>query len=141
MALDPAALATIALKSGAYLLTGSVGLLSDAVQATVNLVAAVMALAMLTIAARPADSTHAYGHGKAGARRFVSLHVVVPGQWTVHQGHKLLERIEEGIRRELPGTTVFTHLESLDDPASWDDVTLDRAPRPVKPPGDPPGES
>ncbi len=60
-----AALATIALKSGAWLLTGSVGLLSDALESLVNLAGAVMALAMLTISARPADENHAFGHGKA----------------------------------------------------------------------------
>src|SRR6516225_11913729 len=60
-----AALATIALKSGAYFLTGSVGLLSDAIDSLVNLIGAVMALAMLTVAARPADEDHAYGHSKA----------------------------------------------------------------------------
>ena len=60
-----AALLTMALKSAAYWLTGSVGLLADALESLVNLLAALMALAMLTIAERPADSTHAYGHGKA----------------------------------------------------------------------------
>lgn len=60
-----AALATIALKTGAYLLTGSVGLLSDAIESLVNLVGAGMALGMLTIAARPADESHVYGHSKA----------------------------------------------------------------------------
>jgi cation diffusion facilitator family transporter len=60
-----AAIATIALKSGAYLLTDSVGLLSDAIESIINLVAAVMALAMLTIAARPPDESHVYGHAKA----------------------------------------------------------------------------
>jgi cation diffusion facilitator family transporter len=60
-----AALATIALKTGAYFLTGSVGLLSDAVESLVNLVGAIMALGMLTIAARPADDSHVYGHSKA----------------------------------------------------------------------------
>ena len=60
-----AALITIALKAGAYVLTGSVGLLSDAIESIVNLFAAIMALSMLTIAARPADESHAYGHGKA----------------------------------------------------------------------------
>ena len=60
-----AAILTIALKTTAYWLTGSVGLLSDAVESLVNLVAAIMALAMLTIAARPADEMHAFGHGKA----------------------------------------------------------------------------
>ena len=60
-----AALTTIALKAGAYFLTGSVGLLSDAIESVVNLLAAIMALTMLTIAARPPDDDHAFGHGKA----------------------------------------------------------------------------
>ncbi|MBK9007181.1 MAG: cation transporter [Anaerolineae bacterium] len=60
-----AALATIALKTAAYFLTGSVGLLSDAIESLVNLVGAGMALGMLTIAARPADESHVYGHSKA----------------------------------------------------------------------------
>ena len=284
-----AAVATIVLKSTAYLLTGSVGLLSDALESLVNLVGAMMALGMLTVAARPADDDHTYGHGKAeyfssgvegtliiiaavsialtaverlispkaleqvgvglgvsfvaslinlgvalvllkagrqygsvtlqanahhlltdvwtsagvlvgvgavaltdwaaldavvalvvaanivwtgssivrqsvlglmdtalppedlqalratiarhmsdgvqyhalrsrqsGARRFVSLHVLVPGDWTVNRGHQLLERIEADVRRSITNVTVFTHLEPLDDPASWEDVTLDR---------------
>ena len=279
-----AAILTITLKAIAYLLTGSVGLLSDAMESFVNLVGALMALAMLTIAARPADEDHAYGHSKAeyfssgiegtlilfaavsiaataiprlinpkpleqvglgigvsvaaslvnlfvarvllragkthhsitleanahhlmtdvwtsvgvlvgvgavaltgwarldpvvaclvaanivwsgvgivrksvsglmdtalpiedqnriqkilepyvqsgiqyhalrtrqsGARQFVSFHVLVPGLWTVQRGHQLLENIETDIRRTLPRATVFTHLESLNDPASGDD--------------------
>jgi cation diffusion facilitator family transporter len=60
-----AAVVTIALKSGAYLLTGSVGLLSDAAESGVNLVAAVVALIALHVAARPADDNHNFGHGKA----------------------------------------------------------------------------
>ena len=291
-----AALATMALKAVAYRLTGSVGLLSDALESLVNLAGALMALAMLTAAARPPDEDHAYGHSKAeyfssvlegtliliaavsigfaaverfahpkplvqigaglavslvasavnlsvalvllsagrrersialtanahhlltdvatsagvvagvgalaltgwqrldpaialivaanivwsgyrlvrdsvaglmdtalpakeydalravldthvtdgiqyhalrtresGARRFVSLHVLVPGQWTVHRGHALLERIEADIRRVVPNVTVMTHLESLDDPASWDDQALDRAATPPRP--------
>jgi len=284
-----AAMATIALKTVAYLLTGSVGLLSDAIESLVNLAGAIMALAMLTVAARPADEDHTYGHSKAeyfssgvegtliliaafsigvaamlrflapqpieqvgvgiavsfvasainfavalvllragkqhhsitleanaqhlltdvwtsagvivgvgavvatgwlpldpivamlvaanivwtgarivqrsvlglmdtvlpagelaavraaldshlkdgveyhalrtrqsGARRFVSVHVLVPGAWTVHRGHELLEDIEARIRAAVPNVTALTHLESLDDPASWDDIQLDR---------------
>lgn len=284
-----AAITTIALKTSAYLLTGSVGLLSDALESVVNLVGALMALAMLTIAARPADEEHNFGHSKAeyfssgvegtlillaaasiiataiprlitpkpleqvglglgvsvvaslvnlfvarvllragkqhhsitleadgrhlmtdvwtsagvlagvglvaltgwvrldpivaclvaaniiwsgvgivrksvlglmdtalpiedrnklqkalepyeklgiqyhalrtresGARKFVSLHVLVPGQWTILRGHRLLESIEADIRHALPGVTMFTHLESLTDPASMDDMSLDR---------------
>ena len=284
-----AALATMGLKTVAYLLTGSVGLLSDAIESTVNLVGGLMALAMLTIAARPADEDHAFGHAKAeyfssgvegsliliaavsigvtairrlldpqpleqvglglavsvaaslvnlgvaaallrvgrrrrsitleanaqhlltdvwtsagvlvgvgaaaltgwdrldplvalavaanivwtgftivrrsalglmdtalpaeqlsqaravlaaygrdgvqfhalrtrqaGARSFVSMHVLVPGRWTVQHGHDLLERIESDLRSALPNVTVFTHLEPLEDPVSLEDQELER---------------
>ena len=290
-----AAIATIALKTAAYVLTGSVGLFSDAVESLVNLVGAVMALSMLIVAARPADEDHTYGHSKAeyfssgvegtliliaalsiaaaavrrllvpqsleqvgiglavsagasainlavaiillragkqhhsitleanaqhlftdvwtsvgviaavaavaatgwlhldpivamlvagnilwtgtrivrrsilglmdtalpadelaavkaaldshlsdgveyhalrtrqsGARRFVSFHVLVPGEWTVHRGHELLEDVEARIRATVPNVTVFTHLESLDDPSSWDDQHLDRSEPPPR---------
>src|SRR3954449_6951679 len=60
-----AAVLTISLKSVAYLLTGSVGLLSDAAESVVNLVAAVVALLALRWASKPADEEHAYGHQKA----------------------------------------------------------------------------
>ncbi|MEZ5094705.1 MAG: cation diffusion facilitator family transporter [Nocardioides sp.] len=60
-----AAVATIALKMGAYLITDSVGLLSDALESIVNLVAAIVALIALTVAARPADAGHHFGHTKA----------------------------------------------------------------------------
>ena len=60
-----AALATILLKGVAWWLTGSVGLLSDAIESFVNLAGALMALAMLSVAAMPADANHAFGHGKA----------------------------------------------------------------------------
>ena len=284
-----AAAATITLKAAAYFLTGSVGLLSDALESIVNLVGALMALAMLTVAARPADDEHDFGHSKAeyfssgvegtlillaaasiivaaiprliapkpleqvglglgvsvaaslinlfaarallragkryqsitleadarhlmtdvwtsggvlvgvgavaltgwarldpivailvaanivwtgigivrksvlglmdtalpaedqnkiqealepyvqrgvqyhalrtrasAARQFISFHVLVPGPWTVERGHQLLEGMEADIRRALPAATVFTHLEPLNDPASWDDTGLDR---------------
>jgi cation diffusion facilitator family transporter len=284
-----AALATIALKAAAYWVTGSVGLLSDALESFVNLAGALMALAMLSLAARPADANHAYGHGKAeyfssgveggliliaaigiavaavdrllnprpleqvglglgvsvvasainlgvsvvlmraarqydsitleanahhlmtdvwtsagvlvgvgavvvtgwlwldplvalavaanivwtgvrivhasvlglmdtalpaaererivavldgyvsdevnyhalrtrqaGPRRFVSVHILVPGAWTVRQGHDLVERIEADLRACLPMVSVLTHLEPLEDPASHDDLDLDR---------------
>ncbi len=300
-----AAILTISLKAIAYLLTGSVGLLSDAMESFVNLVGALMALAMLTIAARPADEDHAYGHSKAeyfssgvegtlillaavsiaataiprlihprpleqvglglgvsvaaslvnlfvarvllragkqhhsitleanahhlmtdvwtsvgvlvgvgavaltglvrldpvvaclvaanivwsgvgivrksvsglmdtalpiedqkriqkilepyvqsgiqyhalrtrqsGARQFVSFHVLVPGLWAVQRGHQLLENIETDIRRTLPSAIVFTHLESLNDPASGDDMSLTNVETPLpKPPAQHPGQS
>jgi cation diffusion facilitator family transporter len=289
-----AALVTMALKIVAYFMTGSVGLLSDAIESGVNLAGGVMALAMLRIAARPADEDHAYGHGKAeyfssgvegtlilvaaasiawaavgrlitpkplqqigaglavsivasivnlvvallllrvgrkrnsitleanaqhlltdvwtsggvvagvtavaltgwqwldpvvalavaanivwtgvgivrrsadglmdaalspgdlaeirkvlqchesdglqfhalrtrqaGARKFVSVHVLVPGEWTARNSHQWLELIEAEIRQAIPGSHVFTHLEPLDDPASFEDQTLERSDPPA----------
>jgi cation diffusion facilitator family transporter len=70
---------------------------------------------------------HALRTRVAGARRFVSLHVLVPGSWTVQQGHDLCEAVEGAITEALPGTFVFTHLEPLEDPASWADQALDRS--------------
>jgi cation diffusion facilitator family transporter len=284
-----AALLTMAIKATAYLITGSVGLLSDALESGVNLASALMALAVLGIAARPPDEEHAYGHGKAeyfssgvegtliviaaatiavaairrlldpqplnniglglaiaivaslinlgvarillsagrrfrsialeadaqhlmsdvwssaailtgmgvvafsgwrildpivallvaghiawigvnlvrrstlglmdtalpqaqleaitavldghasqgvryhalrsrqaGSRYFVSMHIQVPGRWTVQRGHNLLEQIEAQIRETAPNITVFTHIEPIEDPASWEDEQLDR---------------
>lgn len=69
---------------------------------------------------------HALRTRVAGSRRFVSLHVLVPGAWTVQRGHDLCEVIEIAISTALPGTHVTTHLEPLEDPTSWDDQELDR---------------
>jgi len=69
---------------------------------------------------------HALRTRRSGVRRFVSLHILVPGKWSVKRGHQLLEKIEAEIRDSLPTVTVFTHLESLEDPRSWEDQTLDR---------------
>lgn len=69
---------------------------------------------------------HALRTRVAGARRFVSFHVLVPGEWTVKRGHTLCEEIELTIINTLPGTYVFTHLEPVEDPTSWNDQNLDR---------------
>jgi divalent metal cation (Fe/Co/Zn/Cd) transporter len=73
---------------------------------------------------------HALRTRQSGSRRFVSLHILVPGMWNVQRGHQLAESIEEDIRRALPNVIVFTHLESLSDPASWDDGVLDHGQKP-----------
>ena len=69
---------------------------------------------------------HALRTRESGARRFVELHVLVPGEWTIHQGHALAEQVELDIRNTLSHTTVLTHLEPLDDPVSHADIALDR---------------
>ena len=74
----------------------------------------------------PQDVTyHALMTRQAGARRFVSFHVLVPGEWTVEHGHVLLEKLEAQVTQLLPNMVVFTHIEPLDDPASWSDQKLD----------------
>ena len=67
---------------------------------------------------------HAVKGRVAGARRFVSLHVLVPGHWTVAEGHRLCDQLEQEIEQTLPRTDVITHLEPIEDPASWGDEHL-----------------
>lgn len=78
---------------------------------------------------------HALRTRSAGARRFVSVHVLVPGSWTVRRGHDLSEDLERDVVEALPMTTVFVHLEPLEDEASFRDIELDR-PFPQAPPRD-----
>ena len=69
---------------------------------------------------------HALRTRQSASRRFMSVHILVPGQWTVQQGHQLLEQIEREVREALTGVTIVTHLEPLEDPVSWEDTQLDR---------------
>jgi cation diffusion facilitator family transporter len=70
---------------------------------------------------------HAVRTRQAASRRFVSMHVLVPGDWSVRRGHELAEQIEAEVRAALHNATVFTHLEALEDPASFQDQGLDRS--------------
>ena len=64
---------------------------------------------------------------QAGQRKFISVHILVPGEWTVQHGHDLLEIIEKKIRANFPfPVTVFTHLEPIEDPVSNEDIGIDR---------------
>ena len=63
---------------------------------------------------------------QAGATQFISVHVLVPGKWSVQRGHDLLETIESEIREALPQALVTTHLEPVEDPAAWESTILDR---------------
>ena len=71
---------------------------------------------------------HAVRTREAGAHRFVSLHVLVPGAWTIRRGHALLEEIEAAVRAALPSATVFTHIEPAEDSRAWADVGLHPGP-------------
>lgn len=72
-------------------------------------------------------SFHALRTRQAAARRFISVHVLVPGDWTVHDAHHIAEDFESDIRSALGGVvTVFTHLEPVEDELSMEDIFLDR---------------
>ncbi len=67
---------------------------------------------------------HALRTRRAGRRSFVSMHVLVPGDWTVQRGHDFVEEVEEEVRACIPGAAVFTHLEPVEDPASFRDQSM-----------------
>jgi len=69
---------------------------------------------------------HALRTRQSGARKFVSVHILVPDDWTVQKGHDLTEEIENEICAAVSDSTVFTHLEPLGDPSSFYDVELFR---------------
>ena len=69
---------------------------------------------------------HALRTRRAGRRRLVELHLLVPGELSVREGHRVADEIEEKIRGALPGTGVLTHMEPIEDPASYRDQELFR---------------
>ncbi|MFZ4813900.1 MAG: cation diffusion facilitator family transporter [Phototrophicaceae bacterium] len=70
---------------------------------------------------------HALRTRQAGARRFVSVHILVPGDWTVQAGHDLLEQLEYEVYQALPHASLSTHLEPINDPRSFVDQDIDRS--------------
>jgi cation diffusion facilitator family transporter len=71
-------------------------------------------------------SFHALRTRQAGARRFLSFHMLVPDAWTVAQAHDLSEELEERIRAVVPNASIDTHIEPISDPVSYADQQLDR---------------
>jgi divalent metal cation (Fe/Co/Zn/Cd) transporter len=72
-------------------------------------------------------SFHALRTRQAAARRFISVHILVPGEWTVHDAHHIAEDFESDIRAALGSVvTVFTHIEPVEDELSMEDMFLDR---------------
>ncbi len=57
----------------------------------------------------------------SGKKSFVDVHILLPGTMSVHEGHDLAHRLEAQIEEAVPHVEVLTHLESLEDPRSWDD--------------------
>ncbi len=70
---------------------------------------------------RQGGDYHALRTRVAGAKSFIDVHILVPGNMSVQEGHDLCERLEQDIAAKLPHVEVLTHLEPIEDPKSWDD--------------------
>ena len=71
---------------------------------------------------------HALRSRQAAARKFLVVHLLVPGAWTVSQGHQIAEQVETEVLRAIPHSNIATHVEPIEDPASLRDASLDRTP-------------
>ncbi|MEA2528394.1 MAG: hypothetical protein QOG89_38 [Thermomicrobiales bacterium] len=78
----------------------------------------------------PDTTYHALRTRRAGSRRFVDLHLLVPGRVSVAHGHDLANRIERAVATVLPGAETTVHLEPVEDRAAWRDSAL----LPLEPP-------
>ncbi len=126
LALDPLiaiAVAVNILWSGGQLVRRSVQGLMDSALPPEERAAILMVLERY---AATGIAYHSLRTRQAGTRRFVSVHVLVPGSWTVRQGHDLLEKLEAELRQTVLDVTLFTHLEPIEDPVSLADSDLDR---------------
>jgi cation diffusion facilitator family transporter len=70
---------------------------------------------------------HALRSRQAAARKFLVVHLLLPGEWTISAGHKLADQIEGQIQGAIPSSTIVTHIEPSGDPLSLQDGALDRA--------------
>lgn len=117
--LDPLIAMAVALNiviAGVKLISSSaMGLLDAALPAEEN------AMIVEVLRAHQTENVrfHALQTRESGRQRFISMHVLVPGEWSVNQGHDLLEAVEEEIRDKLPDAHIATHLEPIEDPRAW----------------------
>jgi cation diffusion facilitator family transporter len=70
---------------------------------------------------------HALRSRQAAARKFLVVHLLLPGEWTISAGHKLADQIENQVRDAIPNSNIVTHIEPANDPLSLQDASLDRA--------------
>lgn len=124
--LDP----IIALLVAANIIWTGVNLFRETVSGLMDQAIPKQDLAIITTLFEPYEAQKIRFHSLktriSGTQRFISFHVLVPGQWTVSQGHDICENLEQAIAQSLPGARISTHLEPLEDPRSWNhdsDVT------------------
>jgi cation diffusion facilitator family transporter len=71
-------------------------------------------------------SYHALRSRQAAARKFMVVHLLVPGNWSVHKSHSLAEQFENRVAETITNTNIVTHIEPIDDPISMKDANIDR---------------
>jgi cation diffusion facilitator family transporter len=123
--------ALIALGVSAYILWTGFGLVRGSVRGLLDPAISAEEQAEVTklideYSRRYGVAFHAVRTRQAGARRFVSFHLLVPDAWTVARAHGLSEEIEARMRAMVPNAAIFTHIEPISDPASYEDQELDR---------------
>lgn len=123
--------ALIALGVSAYILWTGFGLVRGSVRGLLDPAISAEDQAEVTklideYSRRYGVAFHAVRTRQAGARRFVSFHLLVPDAWTVARAHGLSEEIEARMRAMVPNAAIFTHIEPISDPASYEDQELDR---------------
>lgn len=70
---------------------------------------------------------HALRTRQSGSRIFISVHILMPDEWSIKRGHELIDKIEDDLRAAVEGCIVFTHMEPINDPASMADIELEAA--------------
>jgi cation diffusion facilitator family transporter len=123
--------ALIALAVGVHIIWAGVGLMRRSVLGLLDTAIPGAELHEITklfseYSRRYGVSFHALRTRQAGARHFVSFHLLVPDEWSVARAHRLSEEIESRIRSLIPSASLITHIEPISDPASYEDQTLDR---------------
>lgn len=81
----------------------------------------------------PGATFHALRTRKAGARRFVDFHLLLPGAFSLQHAHDVTDRVEKAVKSEFPGTETTVHIEPIEEPASWDDSALVSIEEPAPP--------
>ncbi|MGP5671928.1 cation diffusion facilitator family transporter [Brachybacterium alimentarium] len=118
--------ALVAFAVGVNIIVTGIGLLSESISGLLDKALPDEDHEVITeILRRRTDATVTF-HGlqtrEAGQERFMSVHVLVPDDWTVKEGHDYIEALEDELKACLPELTVLTHLEPISDPASYEDI-------------------
>lgn len=118
--------AVVAFAVGVNIIVTGIGLLRESISGLLDKSLSPEDHAIITSILRERTDEHVTFHGlqtrEAGQQKYMNVHVLVPDDWTVKQGHDYIEALEEELLNAVPGLTVLTHLEPISDPASYRDI-------------------